>query len=356
MRRILRSIYEDPLLASELKFKGGTAAMMFHGLPRFSTDLDFNMTSLEKQPLIYDRLLQIVSGHGNVVDAADKRFGPIVVLNYGAGERNLKIEVSNRVFDNHYENQQADSLLVPTMTRPDMLSHKLCAFNERRAARDVFDVWYFLSQGWEINENIIRERTGMTVKDFLEESKTHLQSVSTSTVMQEIGELLTPDLKNKIVSGDMTKELAGLVQDYIDYPQISTSEPMTHTRLLFADAHIFDDFRKNEIDPSAVQEKELRDIVEGNKISLINRKGVTIPIHVQPVEPKIIVNKTGKFNYQNPDGTLLLKRWVDRADPFVNGRAMVKLRGVEFEINANGIITRNLHQEWFGKGKSPKKD
>ena len=49
MLQILRDIYSDLELANYLGFKGGTALMFFHGLPRFSVDLDFNLLKPEKK-------------------------------------------------------------------------------------------------------------------------------------------------------------------------------------------------------------------------------------------------------------------------------------------------------------------
>lgn len=40
MAQILKDIYSDIALASLLGFKGGTAANIFYGSPRFSVDLD----------------------------------------------------------------------------------------------------------------------------------------------------------------------------------------------------------------------------------------------------------------------------------------------------------------------------
>ncbi|MBV6391050.1 MAG: hypothetical protein KPEEDBHJ_00254 [Anaerolineales bacterium] len=39
--QILKAIYTDAAISPFLGFKGGTAALMFHGLDRFSVDLDF---------------------------------------------------------------------------------------------------------------------------------------------------------------------------------------------------------------------------------------------------------------------------------------------------------------------------
>lgn len=38
---ILKEIYSDPEIRTALGFKGGTAAMFFYDLPRFSVDLVF---------------------------------------------------------------------------------------------------------------------------------------------------------------------------------------------------------------------------------------------------------------------------------------------------------------------------
>ena len=41
--QILKEIYTDTTIAPLLGFKGGTAALMFHDLNRFSVDLDFDL-------------------------------------------------------------------------------------------------------------------------------------------------------------------------------------------------------------------------------------------------------------------------------------------------------------------------
>ena len=103
MLQLLKDIFSDALLSSVLAFKGGTASMFFHNLPRFSTDLDFNLLDSDKEKEAYKRLRRIVLKYGNIHDEAIKHYGIIIVLDYGIGERKLKIEISNRLYDNHYE-------------------------------------------------------------------------------------------------------------------------------------------------------------------------------------------------------------------------------------------------------------
>lgn len=102
MMQILKDIFSDKELASCLAFKGGTALMFFYQLPRFSVDLDFNLTDTAKERRAYEKVRAILSRYGKIDDEAMKFYGPVIVLNYGAGERMLKVEISNRQYDNHY--------------------------------------------------------------------------------------------------------------------------------------------------------------------------------------------------------------------------------------------------------------
>lgn len=278
MRKLLQEFYRDPLLASELKFKGGTAAMFFHGLPRFSTDLDFNLTDKKNQKAVFERIRQIVSKNGKILDCANKLFGPLVVLDYGSGERNLKIEVSNRVFDNHYTLHGLGSLVVPVLETQDMLTHKLCAMLERNAPRDVFDVWFFLSKGWALNENIIRERTGIDTGKFLSQCLKCLDKANPADMMMEIGELLDDSMK-PFVRKDLIAEAKELLHVYIEYPIIADVVVKSHTALLFSDEKLLPAFLKSRIDPSTVSEKKLEGILSGIPTLVRNRKGDNVNVH-----------------------------------------------------------------------------
>ncbi len=101
--QLLKDIYSDPELAVWLGFKGGTALMFFYDLPRFSTDLDFDLLDIEKEEETYNKVKKIVLKHGAIFDEAKKFYGPLIVLDYGKSERKLKIEISNRNFGSRFE-------------------------------------------------------------------------------------------------------------------------------------------------------------------------------------------------------------------------------------------------------------
>ena len=58
--KILKDIFMDPTLAPYLAFKGGTAAMLFYGLSRFSVDLDFNLLDLSKEEPVFELVNRIL--------------------------------------------------------------------------------------------------------------------------------------------------------------------------------------------------------------------------------------------------------------------------------------------------------
>lgn len=87
MMQILKDIYSDRELSVCLGFKGGTALMFFYNLPRFSVDLDFNLLDKSKEEAVFGKMRRILLKYGKIDDEAMKFYGPIIVLDYGAGER-----------------------------------------------------------------------------------------------------------------------------------------------------------------------------------------------------------------------------------------------------------------------------
>src|SRR5690554_3052426 len=122
--QILKDIYEDKELAGILGFKGGTALMFFYDLPRFSVDLDFNLLDIGKEKKVYEKVRQILLKYGKIADEAIKFYGLIVVLDYGFGERKLKVEISNRQGCEQYEIRNLLGIHVKTLIAPDMFAHK----------------------------------------------------------------------------------------------------------------------------------------------------------------------------------------------------------------------------------------
>lgn len=189
---VLRAIYSDPILRARLGFKGGSAAMFFYDLPRFSVDLDFDLLDTDKKQAVFDRLKQILPNLGNLIQVQDKKFTLFFLLSYRKGLRQLKIEISKRPGNAEYlpQNHLGVSMLV--MKKEDMMAGKLAALLTRKkfAPRDVYDLWFFLQSHWDMNEKLLNEKTEMSLAQAIAKAKKLVASVKPTELLAGLGELL----------------------------------------------------------------------------------------------------------------------------------------------------------------------
>lgn len=195
---ILQKIYENPFLAQNLYFKGGTALFLFYDLPRFSTDLDFDLKNdCKDYEKIFEEIKKILLKFGIIRDSAIKRFGILLVLSYAKYERLLKVEISTR--NSEIEDCEIKNIFgtdIKIMKLEFMCANKLMALLERKKSRDLFDAYFILQNGLPINEKIIYARTGLDMKKFWKSLKLKIQKeFSRKNVLHELGEMI--DIKKK---------------------------------------------------------------------------------------------------------------------------------------------------------------
>ncbi len=217
--QILKDIYSDVELASTLGFKGGTAMMLFYNLPRFSVDPDFNLVTRDNQDLVYEKVRSILLKYGKITDEAKKFYGPVLVLDYGAGERKLKVEISNRIFSNRYEIKNFLGISMMVMVEPDMFAHKVCALLDRNTLtnRDIFDSWFFMQKQTPINTKLVETRMQMPYIDYIGQCIEKLESMSDRGLLQGLGELMDAETKT-FVKTKLRKETISLFRFYKEYP------------------------------------------------------------------------------------------------------------------------------------------
>jgi predicted nucleotidyltransferase component of viral defense system len=219
MLQILKDLFSDAELANCLAFKGGTALMFFYQLPRFSVDLDFNLLDLSKEKEVYEKVKKILLKYGRLHDEAMKFYGPVFVLDYGQNERKLKVEISNRQYDNHYEIKNLLGIDMKVLVKPDMFAHKLCALIDRNeiTGRDVFDCWFFLNTQTPVNANIVESRMGLPLPAYLQRCIDTLEQVSDKTIMNGLGELTDGEIK-KFAKTKLRKETLSLLAFFKAFP------------------------------------------------------------------------------------------------------------------------------------------
>jgi len=203
--QILIDIYSDTTISPYLGFKGGTAAYLFYGLERFSVDLDLDLLDETKEDYIFDRIEKIIKKYGTVKENQKKRYSLFFLLSYDKKEinaQNVKIEISRRSFGSKYEVLSFNGISMLVMVKEDMFAHKLVAMHERtgEASRDIFDVWFFSKNNWEINQDIIKQRTGLCYEEFLRVCISELEKINENNILNGIGELLTEAQKDWVKS------------------------------------------------------------------------------------------------------------------------------------------------------------
>jgi len=204
--RTLSEIYDDPVLANDLYFKGGTCAAMLGYLDRFSVDLDFDF----------------VGSIGNIAETrkrlenAFKKLGleikdqsptvPQYFLKYQAkeNERNtLKLDVTFPPPEtNRYEPKEFIDIdrIINCQTIETMFANKLVALMDRFekngsiAGRDLYDMHHFFLQGYRYNEAVIEERRKMGTVSFFQELNDFIEIRITQEVIdQDLNALLSPE-------------------------------------------------------------------------------------------------------------------------------------------------------------------
>jgi hypothetical protein len=181
--------------------------------------LDFNLLAPEKSDAVYQKIRKIVLKYGKIHDEAQKHYGSIVVLDYGIAERKLKIEISNRINNDNYEIHNLLGISIKTMTLTDMFSNKLCALLDRTNVvnRDIFDCWFLMSRHTEVNQSIIERRMKKPLPDYLQDCIDAIENLPNKSLLDGLGELVTPEIKT-FIRNKLRLELLTLLRFYKEFP------------------------------------------------------------------------------------------------------------------------------------------
>jgi len=192
-RIIMLSIIQDIFKSKIGKyfwFKWWTACYFLYWLDRFSTDLDFDL--LDENQHIDEQLIDIVSKYWKI-----KKWNKIEI-SYWEKDVNIKIDVNRHIWkENRYEVLNLYWTPLSVQTKDTIFANKLVAYYERWTNRDIYDIYFFLKNGFDINEWVVFERTGMSVNKLLEETKNKLLKLPKNyKILDWLWEVLSLEQKN----------------------------------------------------------------------------------------------------------------------------------------------------------------
>lgn len=165
--RALVEIFSDPFLASELRFRGGTALNKIH-FPeplRYSEDIDLVRTSAGPIGPILDRLRALLEPWLGAANFAQSQIAPkfrfrVDAEDGGEARIRLKLEINTREIESYdplleapfaVENPWfAGATTIPTFSNEEMLATKFRALLQRDKGRDLYD----LAHGLDVFESL----------------------------------------------------------------------------------------------------------------------------------------------------------------------------------------------------------
>ena len=222
--RLLTALLDQPLLAQNLYFKGGTAAAMLGWLDRFSVDLDFDLREPELKKKLRPQLKPLFKRLGLKIKD-ESQVALQFILQYEAPP-NRRSTLKLAIIDTTIKaNDYAPFYLAEIdrtancQTAPTMFANKLVALVERHektgsiAGRDLYDLHHFFGQGQRYKPEIIEERRQTPVDDYLRFLIDFIQKQVTTTIIDQDLNFLLPPEKFQTIRRTLKTELLVYLQD-----------------------------------------------------------------------------------------------------------------------------------------------
>lgn len=209
MYKILKEIFESDF-GKNLAFKWWTSSYFLYNLDRFSTDLDFDL--IESKDFSDDKIIEILRKYWEI-----KKWNKLI-LSYWDNETNIKIDINRNIWkSNKYELVDFFGTSIRVQDKSTIFANKLVALIERFTNRDIYDVYFFFQNLFNINEDIIFERTWKTKKELFISIKEKLNKLPDNyKILDWLWELLTEKQKT-FVKTKLVKELIWILEMKINF-------------------------------------------------------------------------------------------------------------------------------------------
>jgi predicted nucleotidyltransferase component of viral defense system len=209
----LKNLYQDKS-AGKIYFKGGTAIRLLFNSPRFSEDLDFSMDYPKRKA--FDVIKKIENNIKLEIPGAK-------ILSVYEGENSarfrLRCNISGFKFPfvirlDFTEKQKIDNVknsaivtnfpiaffpVVMHLSKEEILAEKIRALLMRAKCRDVFDTWFLLKKGIELDFQLIDKKMNEVGKKFSKKNlEKKIQTFSKKKMEMDLAQFLPPAQKRII--------------------------------------------------------------------------------------------------------------------------------------------------------------
>jgi predicted nucleotidyltransferase component of viral defense system len=138
-------------------------------------------------------------------------------FHYDPNSRMIKIELNKRQSPFvQYEWITIDAMQIQTQTLTSMVTNKLIALGDRRYNRDLYDIYFFLSQWNTFDEHIIKDRKNHTLEQWISTIIKEIpKRFQENTILHQLWEVLDTKQKPR-VKKHLADETVKLLQHYLD--------------------------------------------------------------------------------------------------------------------------------------------
>jgi predicted nucleotidyltransferase component of viral defense system len=188
---ILEKLKNARLLDS-LVFGGGTMLRLCHELKRYSVDLDFWRIKDVPEPILFDKIKEVLQKNFDITDAQMKHFTILFEIRSGYFPKRLKIEIRKEIREWDFQEKIAFSkfstkqVVLKAHTLEQTMKNKISALLERAEIRDGFDIEFLLRQGISLPDLSNTDKTRMIAR---------LDSFKENDFKVKLGSILESDIR-----------------------------------------------------------------------------------------------------------------------------------------------------------------
>ena len=157
--------------SAKVFFKGGTCLHLIYDAPRFSEDLDFTVNSSEvefleffKQPfkeLAHENKAQIkekkaMVGKSFLLTAESDLIKGNIFISFDFSFRETVLDPEKKVIETEFP--VLFNNYLNCLSAEEILAEKVRAILSRNQGRDLYDLWYLLSQGTAFRKDFIQKK------------------------------------------------------------------------------------------------------------------------------------------------------------------------------------------------------
>ncbi len=176
MKQILIWIFSADIW-KYLAFKWWTLTYFKYNLDRFSTDVDLDLLNFDKEQEMINSIRTILVKIWEIKNETLWKHLHRRIFRYDERSMNIKVEINKRIWKNNFYEDLIlfDDEKINCMDKKSIFTNKIVALYERLYNRDLYDVNFFFKNKFELNADLIFERTWLNISDFGQELINKLQ-------------------------------------------------------------------------------------------------------------------------------------------------------------------------------------